>query len=158
MADEFIGTEGQSGFADIQALSTSEDQLQNVVLSHRPCPDCQAANGQIMTYTEWENSEYGLPGSSGRICLDDCHCCLVPVDVLPDLAGINDRAVKLRGDEGSDIRGIVDIGPHEDSLKQDMEEWYLITGEKLPPEIYDMPFDEIGPYMKKVLAARRSNA
>jgi hypothetical protein len=154
MADDTIGNEGQSGFKDIQALE-GQEQLQNVVLSHNPCPDCQDANGKVMSYDEWENSEYGLPGSSGRICEDDCHCILVPIDALPDLSGIEERTVKLRGDEDTDIGGTVDVGFHEDSLKQDMEEWYLLTGEKLPPEIYDMPFDEVGPYMRKKLAELR---
>jgi hypothetical protein len=143
--------EGQSGFQDIIAQQGQEN-LQNVALSHNICPDCQDANGKVMSYEEWENSEYGLPGSSGRICEDDCHCILVPVDVLPDLGGISERAVKLRGDAGTDVGGIVDVGFHEDSLKADMEDWYAVTGEKLPPEIYTMPFDEIGPYMKKKLA------
>jgi hypothetical protein len=142
-------------FKDIENLADYEGQLINVVLSSNPCPDCDAINGQSDTYEGWQNSEYGLPGSDSRLCCQHCHCILVPEDALADLPEIGD-SIKLRGDLDSDIRKIVDIGPNEESLKSLMEEWYQLGNQKLPPEIYDMEFDEIEAYMKKRLAQYRN--
>ena len=139
-------------FDDIKALKGTEQPLQNVVLSSRPCPDCQEADGMVMTYDEWAASQWGLPGSSGRVCEDDCHCTLIPVDMLDDFPGISDR-VKLRGDKDSDIRGMVEIGPNEGGLKQLMQDWYELGNDILPREIYDMDFDAIEPYLRSRIAA-----
>jgi hypothetical protein len=136
-------------FKDIEQLRGTDVPLTNVVLSHNPCPDCVACNAKSMTFEEWESSEWGLPGSSGRVCEDDCHCVLVPNEALADLPAIGDK-VKLRGDEDADIRKIVDIGPRELSLKELMERYYELTsGKKLPKEIYTMPFEKILSYLKQ---------
>jgi hypothetical protein len=74
---------------------------------------------------------------------------------MDNLPAIGDQ-VKLRGDDGTDILKIIDIGPNEDGLKTLMEEWYSLGNQKLPPEIYDMPFEEIEAYMKRQLSEFRS--
>jgi hypothetical protein len=138
------------------AQVAEEDKIfVNVLLSHNPCPDCVACNGLEMTLAEWEASEWGLPTSSGRVCEDDCHCLLVDTGMLADLPAIGDQ-INLRGDPETDIRKIVDIGPNEESLKSLMEEWYNLGNQKIPPEIYDMPYDEIEAYMKKLLTKHRA--
>jgi hypothetical protein len=138
-------------FKDIEQLRGTDVPLTNVVLSHNPCPDCVACNGKSMTFEEWEDSEWGLPGSSGRVCEDDCHCVLVPNESLADLPAIGEK-VKLRGDEDTDIRKIVDIGPNEENLKFLMDKWKELTGgRKLPPEIYKMSFKDIEKYLLKMI-------
>jgi hypothetical protein len=126
--------------------------LQNVVLSRNPCPICVDANGQQMTYEEWADSEWGLPGSSARYCEDDCHCILVPVDAMEELPEISEQA-KLRGEEGSELLSIIEITPSEQGLKEVMEEWNVKYG-KLPPEIYDMDVFEVEAYLRKLMAAK----
>jgi hypothetical protein len=74
--------------------------------------------------------------------------------MLPDLPGIGDL-IKLRGDEGSDIRKIIDIGPNEATLKELMQEWYDLTGMRLPPQIYEMEYDEIEPFMRGAVERAR---
>jgi len=142
-----------SKFKDIKkgGGQAGEAVLQNVVLSSKPCPDCAAANGEQMTFKEWEESEFGLPGSSGRICEDDCHCILVPVDQIDGLPEIGEQ-IKLRGDKDSDIGSAVDIGPNEASLKEAMDEWQRLTDQKLPPEIYKMDFEEVEIYLRKKIS------
>jgi hypothetical protein len=124
--------------------------LQNVILSRNPCPICvDAANQKPMTYEEWAASEWGLPGSSARYCEDDCHCILVPVDMLGELPEI-DKQIRLRGEEGSEIKSIIEITPSEQGLKEVMDEWNLKYG-KLPPEIYDMDVFEVEAYLRKLM-------
>jgi hypothetical protein len=143
------------GFKDIEALAGSTEQLQNVVLSHNPCPSCVECNGMIMDYASWADSEWGLPGSDGRLCSDSCHCALIPVDMLPDLPGIGDL-IKLRGDKGTDIRKIIEVGPHENDVSDLLKEWKELTGsEKLPREISDMEFDDIEPLTRKAVEKAR---
>ena len=147
---KYLEDEG-SKYKDIARLRGAEQKLVNTVLSSRPCPDCSACDGMSMTYDEWASSEFGLPGSSGRICGGNCHCVLVPDDMVDELSNLGDD--KLRGDEETDIRRIIDIGPAESDLKELMQQWYTKTGgKKLPPNIYSMPFDKVLPYMKKALA------
>jgi len=127
--------------------------LQNVILSSNPCPICvDAADQEPMTHDEWASSEWGLPGSSARYCEDDCHCILVPVDAMDKLPEISDL-VKLRGEEGTEIRSVVDISPSEQGLKDIMEEWNAKYG-KLPPEIYDMDVFEVETYLRKLIKER----
>lgn len=124
------------------------EQLQNVVLSHNPCPVCVDANGRVMSYEEWASSEWGLPGTSARYCEDDCHCVLVPVEVLAEFPAISEKAA-LRGEEGSTIRATVDLSPAEDGLKDIMDTWNRDLG-KLPPEIYKMPVMEVEAYLRRL--------
>jgi len=123
--------------------------LQNVVLSRNPCPICIDANGRQMPYEEWADSEWGLPGSSARYCEDDCHCVLVPVEAIDELPEIS-KLVKLRGEEGTEIRSVVDITPSEQGLKEVMEEWNAM-GMKLPPEIYKMDLFKVEAYLRKLI-------
>jgi hypothetical protein len=67
---------------------------------------------------------------------------------LPELGG---ESIKLRGDKDTDIEAIVEVGPDEAGLKKLMEDWYAAGNAKLPKEIYDMDFEDIGPYLKKLL-------
>jgi hypothetical protein len=124
--------------------------LRNVICSSNPCPICvDAAEQDPMTYEEWADSEWGLPGSSARYCEDDCHCILVPEDALDELPEISEM-VRLRGEEGSELPSIVEIGPSEQGLKDVMEEWNANYG-PLPPEIYDMGVFEVEAYLRKII-------
>jgi len=102
-----------------------------------------------MTLAQWKKSKWGLPGSSGRYCEDDCHCILVPVEMIPELPTIGDR-VKLRGDDNTDVPKVVDLHPRELSLKELMDKWNEKYG-KLPPEIYDMPVESIEAYLRELM-------
>lgn len=121
--------------------------LQNVVLSRNPCPICLDANGRQMTYDEWAASEWGLPGSSVRYCEDDCHCILVPLEAMPHLPEISKQAA-LRGETGSELLQIVELGPEEEGLKEIMDLWNEEIG-KLPDEIYDMDVYEVEAYLRQ---------
>lgn len=127
--------------------------LKNVLMSTDPCPICvDAADQEPMTYDDWADSEWGLPGSDARYCGDHCHCVLVPEDVLDEFPAISDLAV-LRGETGSELKAIVDVGPREEGLKAVMDEWNASYG-KLPDEIYDMELDEIEPYLRARMKER----
>jgi hypothetical protein len=128
----------------------AELRFRNVLLSSNPCPKCiEASEADPMTETEWAFSEWGMPGTDGRYCGDSCHCLLVEegIEVPEPLFGKE----KLRGDEDSDIRKVVEIGPKEMGLKDIKEKWMSLY-ERLPKEIYKMTVDEIGPYLKSLMA------
>ncbi len=131
----------------------SDELLTNVILSSKPCPKCvEAAEQEPMTFAEWAASEWGLPGSDGRYCGGFCHCVLAPRDVIDEFPEIS-KQVKLRGEEGSEIGSVVDIGPAEKGLKEVMEYWNANYG-KLPPEIYDMNVFVVEGYLRKLIKAR----
>jgi len=125
------------------------EKLVNIVLSSNPCPTCVKARGKVMTKTLWRRSEYGLPGSNKRICKANCHCILVPVPLLDELPAIGKR-IKLRGDPETDIGKTVDIHPNEERLKNLMDEYNETVG-VLPTEVYEMPLDDVIPYLEKLL-------
>ena len=132
------------------AEETGEMKYSNAILSSNPCPLCiEASEQKPMTEQEWRDSPWGLPGSSGRYCGDECHCLMVEegVEIPEPLIGKE----KLRGEEGTDIRSIVDIGPTEKSLKNLKESWMAKYG-RLPKEIYQMPINEIGDYLRALMA------
>ena len=122
----------------------------NVLASTNPCPACVEASEQSpMTLDEWRASEWGLPGSSGRYCEDDCHCILIPEELLPEFPQLAEGGPKLRGEPGSDIRAIVEIGPNEEKLKLLMEIFNENIG-KLPKDIYSLPIDEVISLLEKI--------
>lgn len=121
----------------------------NVILSSNPCPTCIEARGKVMTITAWRRSKFGLPGSNKRYCKANCHCILVPVDLIDQLPAIGKKA-KLRGDDLTDIKKTVDIHPNEERLKELMDEYNMRIG-KLPEEIYEMPLDDVIPYLENLL-------
>lgn len=124
----------------------------NVVLSSHPCPICQDARGKSMTLEQWKKSPYGLTDSKKRYCNlkgHFCHCVLVPENVLPELPEIGKR-VKLRGDEGTDIRAIVEIHPNEAILQKLMDEYNAEIG-RLPDEFYELPIEQCIPYLRRKL-------
>lgn len=127
--------------------------LQNVILSSNPCPICIGAGGQSpMTLAEWRASSFGDTDSKKRYCnlkAHSCHCILVPTGLLDELPAIGEK-VKLRGDEGTDIKPIVDIHPNEVILKELMEEYNATIG-VLPREIYTMPIDDVIPFLREKL-------
>lgn len=125
------------------------EKLINVVLSSNPCPTCAKANRKSMTKTEWRRSEYGLPGSNKRYCKQYCHCILVPKSMIEELPAIG-KKIKLRGDPESDVAKIVDIHPNEERLKELMDEYNERIG-VLPPEIYEMPLEDVIPYLEDAL-------
>lgn len=102
-----------------------------------------------MTIEEWRDSEFGLPGSDGRYCGSACHCLLVPegIEVPEPLFGKE----KLRGEEKTDIKKVVEFGSAELELKDLMERWNLVYG-KLPAEIYKLPVDKVADYLRALLA------
>jgi len=128
-------------------------KLKNIILSSNPCPSCVAAARQPpMTKTDWKISPWGLTDSKKRYCnlkANSCHCILVPPELIEELPDLG-KKIKLRGDPDSDIRGIVEIGPNEDRLKDLMDQYNATIG-KLPEEIYDMPIQDVVPYLEKLL-------
>lgn len=128
----------------------AETLYSNLIASTNPCPMCIEASEQApMTLDEWRESEWGLPGSSGRYCEDDCHCILVPEELLPAFPALAEDGAKLRGEPGSDIRAVIDIGPNEERLKTLMETFNRKIG-KLPKDIYSMPVDEVIALLEKI--------
>ena len=89
--------------------------LFNLIQSTNPCPSCEDASGaSSMTLADWEGSAFGVPGSGGRYCEDNCHCLLIPDGTeLPRLG-----PELLRGDKGSDIPKITDPFPLEIRLDE----------------------------------------
>ena len=128
-------------------------KLKNIILSSNPCPICiDAARQSPMIKTKWRNSRWGMTDSKKRYCNlhgHNCHCILVPTQLISELPA-KGKKVLLRGDKDSDIRPIIEIGPRENQLKNLMDKYNAKIG-KLPPEIYDMPIDEIAPYLQKLL-------
>lgn len=125
--------------------------LINATLSMNPCPICVDAGQQpAMSLDDWMVSDWGIPGSSTRFCEDDCHCALIPEAVVEEFPTIDER-VRLRGEEGSEIRAIIDIGPSEQGLKEIMDKWNEDVG-KLPPKIYTMPLLEVEPFLRELYA------
>lgn len=134
-----------------------KELLQNILLSSQPCPICvDAAAQEPMTLTEWAASEWGLPGTSARYCDELCHCILVPVEVMAEFPALNER-VSLRGEEGTEIRAVVELAPSEEGLKEIMDLWNATLG-RLPQEIYRMPVLEIEAYLRKKYAAAMGGA
>lgn len=127
---------------------------QNVALSSDPCPVCLEANGQEMTLGEWQDSEYGMPGSDQRYCGDNCHCILVPTDALASLPAIGEMA-KLREDDNSDIGAVVDVGPNEQEMQNLVDEYTTKIGE-LPRNLFDMPIDEMIDFLSEALTKRKA--
>jgi hypothetical protein len=128
----------------------AEMRLMNVILSTNPCPKCKEASAsEPMTLKEWKRSEWGLPGSGGRYCKSNCHCVLVPTELLPELPNIMKR---IRDEEAKETkpRAIVDIYPNELLLKELMDEYNARFG-KLPQEIYRMSLEDVISYLKKLL-------
>ena len=131
------------------------ERLQNIILSSNPCPICEgAADQEPMAHEEWAGSEWGLPESLKRYCnlKGACHCLLIPVGAMDELPEIS-KLVKLRNEEGSEIKSIVEITPNEQSLKNVMDEWNTKYG-KLPQEIYDMDVFDVEPYLRKLMKKR----
>ena len=89
--------------------------LFNLIQSTKPCPSCKEAEGVgSMTFDQWNESNYGIPGSSSRWCGDSCHCVLVPDGTeLPTLG-----TELLRGDPDTDIPKITDTFPLELRLEE----------------------------------------
>jgi len=128
-------------------------ELRNIILSSNPCPSCKdAARQPPMTKSNWKISPWGLTDSKKRYCnlkANNCHCILVPPELIEELPDLG-KKIKLRGDPETDIRKIVDVGPNEDRLKNLMDQYNATIG-KLPDEIYDMPIQDVGPYLEKLL-------
>ena len=115
--------------------------LENINLSANTCPSCiDAAGSAPKTYAEWDGSEWGLPTSSGRYCEDDCHCLLVPIELKDEFPEIGKRSL-LRGDKGSDIPKIIEIGAGEADLIALMERYNDEIG-ILPKAIYAMTVED----------------
>lgn len=53
---------------------------------HKICQDCDARQGAIKTWLEWERE--GLPGSGWSVCKGHCYCVLVPAGRLPERVDI----------------------------------------------------------------------
>jgi len=127
--------------------------LDNVILSLNPCPQCiDAAGAGSMTYQEWGSSSYGLPGSSGRYCEDDCHCILLPVAMKKEFPEIGKR-ILLRGDKDSGIPRVVVIGEGEMELIALMERWNAEIG-VLPKDIYRMTVLDALAFLKAAIKAK----
>ena len=40
------------------------------------CPDCKDRHNRVKTWDEWE--EEGLPRTGATVCMQYCHCVLIP--------------------------------------------------------------------------------
>jgi len=54
-----------------------------ITVSTKPCPDCQARAGAVLTLKEW--MELGIPGSGRTICKQFCMCLLMPKVVADEM-------------------------------------------------------------------------
>jgi hypothetical protein len=76
---------------------------------------------------------------------------LAPPDVLAEFPEL-DLSVKLRGEEGSEIGAVVDIGTAESDLSDVLEEWVKRHGfGHLPPEVYEMDPFEVADYLRGLM-------
>lgn len=125
--------------------------LTNIILSSNPCPTCVKAEGRTMTLKEWRNSEFGVPGSHRRICNGYCHCILVTEEMKQEMidAGL-DAKVPLRGDPGTDVGKVIEIGPNEQLLSDLMDRYNSEIG-RLPDEFYRQPFENKASWLKGAL-------
>jgi len=53
-----------------------DQKYQWITISSKPCPDCQARAGMVMTYNEF--IAFGLPGTGHTICGKHCMCNIIP--------------------------------------------------------------------------------
>jgi len=128
--------------------------LENVNLSANTCPKCiDAAGTAPKTYAQWESSAWGLPGSSGRYCEGDCHCILFPIEMKDEFPEIG-KLIKLRGDIGSGIPKIIEIGIGERELINLMDEWNDLYG-VLPKELYTMTVEDALIFLKEAIKAKQ---
>ena len=65
----------QTGLADQQRKEGAEKEWTWQVESGRPCPDCNARDGETHSYEYWES--VGLPQSGTTICGANCKCVLI---------------------------------------------------------------------------------
>ena len=100
--------------------------LFNLIQSTNPCPSCEDASGSdSMTLAQWEGSSFGVPGSGGRFCEDNCHCILVPDGTeLPTLG-----TDLLRGQKGTDIPPITSEFPLELEFEELSIQWRAKFGD-----------------------------
>lgn len=130
-----------------------EDLLINVLQSGKPCPSCVSASSEPpQSFTWWESSTWGLPGSPGRICNGNCHCVLIPVDTLEKFPEIKDLNlnIKLRGDKGSDIGKVIDIFPQEKTMIDLIVRYEAQVG-KLPKGFYYQTIPEAIVFLRNAL-------
>ena len=55
-------------------IAKPNEKWQWIAISSKPCPDCDARAGRVMTLRRWEIM--GLPGSGRTICRRSCKCLL----------------------------------------------------------------------------------
>ena len=127
--------------------------LFNLIQSTKPCPDCvQASNAGSKTLEGWEVSQFGVPGSSGRVCNGNCHCLLIPEDMeleqLPDFG-----TDLLRGDLGSDLGKITDDWPLEIRFEELSAQWRAKFGD-MPGRFLKMDLDTLIKTLESELGIR----
>ncbi|OQB57132.1 MAG: hypothetical protein BWX98_01621 [Candidatus Aminicenantes bacterium ADurb.Bin147] len=131
-------------------MTAGEMRYRNAILSSNPCPKCiEASEQEPMTIDEWKDSEYGLPGSAGRYCEDDCHCLMVPagIEIPEPLFGQE----QLRG-EDPNIRKVIELGPKETSLREIIDAWHKAGRGTLPKEVHLMTYETAIAYLRRLMA------
>jgi hypothetical protein len=59
-----------------------EAKWQWITVSSKPCPDCEARAGVVLTYPRWV--EMGLPGAGRTVCTQYCLCKLIPFSIAEE--------------------------------------------------------------------------
>lgn len=60
-----------------------DTDYQWITVSVKPCPDCQARAGSVMSYSAWMT--IGTPGSGQTVCGRYCLCRLMPMKVAEEM-------------------------------------------------------------------------
>lgn len=69
--------------AEYKKQALPKEKWQWIAVSTKPCPDCQARAGKIMSFAQWQ--KIGLPGDGRTICEHFCKCNLLPLSISEDM-------------------------------------------------------------------------
>lgn len=68
--------------AEYEKKVSPKELWQWISISSKPCPDCEARAGRVMTLSEWQR--LGTPGAGRTICGRHCRCKLIPFKVAEE--------------------------------------------------------------------------
>ena len=63
-------------------VTRANEKWEWINISTKPCPDCDARGGRVMTIERWERM--GFPGSGRTICGRACKCRLIPYSIAEE--------------------------------------------------------------------------
>ena len=64
---------------EYRKVARANEKWEWINISTKPCPDCDARGGRVMTIDRWERM--GFPGAGRTICGRACKCRLIPVSI-----------------------------------------------------------------------------